>query len=1021
VGFVLSGGTITNNTATSIGGTASNGGDVLNSSAGGSGGNSAANGGGIHNTGTDFVMSGGSITNNAVNSAGGAGGNGGSGFQGYSSGGPGGSGVASGGGICNVGADFTLSGGTVASNTLSGAGGAGGNGGNSMHGSLIDRSDGRGVTNGGGIYNSGTGSVSNCIIENNSALGSGGNGLGGGIYNTGSEFALSNCTIVHNTAIRSNGSNSFGGGIYNTGDSFRAINCTIARNIVSGLSGSGFGGGIANSGIGFVLSNCTIANNIAHGNSASVSGVFEGVGGGIYNTGDSFRASNSTITSNTASGLEFYLGTNMHFREITIGRGGGIANSGAGFVLSNCTITSNTANGEGGGIANSGAGFVLSNCILSGNTAKGTNGYSSGSSNHSEADGVYAGAITSHDDIGIGGGIVNTGADFTILNCVLTNNTARDGGGVANFGRDLVILNSALTYNTVQGVIIHTERSFNRTDGSWDIIVSHSYRNSVGSGGGIYNNGGSSCVVINCILSNNVAWEGGGIYLVDGTVKLYNSIISTNTASHDGGGIWVALSGINRLFVYDGVVFSNNCASVAYNRSPLHDATYHAQIGSNVVWTTPFIQGYNNYDISYTTGSLFTFTVTYDANGGSGSGRVVVLTSSDLLYGSQHMVLSAEEADVGTKEGYIFAGWNTEKDGSGLIGGVRGNFIPEQHTFTATDITLYAQWVTSEIDPIPKPDTSDPIVLDVIFFDVGQADCILLKTDNHTMLIDAGNTGQDQLILNYLAEYNITTIDYLVATHPHADHIGSMTSVLMSMDYVGTVIMPDKPHTTQTYENLIKAIEEKDISLIIPNAGYTFELGSANIEVLAPNADYTDLNECSLVLRVEFGDIVFLFTGDAGTSSEQAQLANGFSLKADVLKVGHHGSRTSSTQQYLNAVAPSYAVICCGAGNTYGHPHSEAMTRLTGTGAVIYRTDENGTIIFTTDGESISVSTVKGAPGGSTSSPGTSEEGYIGNKNSKVFHLPSCLSLPQEQNRVYFNLRQDAIDAGYTPCGNCKP
>jgi competence protein ComEC len=317
---------------------------------------------------------------------------------------------------------------------------------------------------------------------------------------------------------------------------------------------------------------------------------------------------------------------------------------------------------------------------------------------------------------------------------------------------------------------------------------------------------------------------------------------------------------------------------------------------------------------------------------------------------------------------------------------------------------------------------SPPVVgpsLQVVFFDVGQADCILLKTGNHAMLIDAGNTGQDTLILNYLTEYGVTELDYLVATHPHADHIGAMASVVKAMDNVGMVLMPDKTHTTKAFENLINAIEEKNVPVSMPKPGDTFTLGDANMQVLAPNsAVYNDLNDYSIVLRVEFGNTVFLFTGDADTKSENEQLANGLSLNADVLKVGHHGSRTSSTQKYLDAVAPSYAVINCGAGNTYGHPHKEAWARLTTTGAVIYRTDENGTIIFVTDGETISVTVTSGT--GST--PANTEPLlYVGNKNSKTLHLQSCSSLPQEQNRAYFDSRQEAIDAGYTPCKTCKP
>ena len=317
--------------------------------------------------------------------------------------------------------------------------------------------------------------------------------------------------------------------------------------------------------------------------------------------------------------------------------------------------------------------------------------------------------------------------------------------------------------------------------------------------------------------------------------------------------------------------------------------------------------------------------------------------------------------------------------------------------------------------------TIDYSLLEVIYFDVGQADSILLKTSNHAMLIDAGNTGQDKLMLDYLSEYSVTKLDYLVATHPHADHIGAMASVVKAMDSIGEIIMPDKPHTTSTYKNLIKAIDEKNIPIKIAEVGQVFNMGEANIQVLAPkDVSGNDLNEVSVVLRVTFGETVFLFTGDAGTKSESTQLVSELTLKADVLKVGHHGSRTSTTQKYIDAVNPKYAVISCGTDNTYGHPHSESMARLNAKGIAIYRTDEKGTIIFVSDGKTISI--VGEQETATTPLPSATETvQYIGNKNSKIFHLASCKSLPAEQNRVIFDSQQAALDAGYTPCGTCKP
>lgn len=247
--------------------------------------------------------------------------------------------------------------------------------------------------------------------------------------------------------------------------------------------------------------------------------------------------------------------------------------------------------------------------------------------------------------------------------------------------------------------------------------------------------------------------------------------------------------------------------------------------------------------------------------------------------------------------------------------------------------------------------------LEVYFLNVGQGDCILLKTANHSMLIDSGDIGKDTLVLNYLEEYNVSSLDYLVATHPHSDHIGSMSSVIRKMDKVNMVIMPNKTHTTKTYENLIKLIDEKNIPITIAKSGDNFTFGNASIQVLAPNsATYNNLNDYSVVLRVKYGETIFLFTGDAEAGSESEQLANGLNLKADVLKVGHHGSKTSSTQRYLNAVSPKYAVISSGVNNSYGHPANETISHLTAMGILIYRTNQNGTIIFTSDGKQIFIS-----------------------------------------------------------------
>jgi len=277
---------------------------------------------------------------------------------------------------------------------------------------------------------------------------------------------------------------------------------------------------------------------------------------------------------------------------------------------------------------------------------------------------------------------------------------------------------------------------------------------------------------------------------------------------------------------------------------------------------------------------------------------------------------------------------------------------------TLTAVVLLAACASCEI-PITRSTGSSDVkdTLEVFFLDVKQADCILVKTGNHAMLVDAANRGQDNLVLGYLEQYGVTSLDYLVATHPDADHIGSMASVIRKMDSIGEIIMPDKTHTTVTFSNLMDAIEEKDLPMRIATPGYVFQLGEATIQIIAPNgSSYSDMNDWSVVLRIEFGTTTFLLAGDAETKSEGEQLANNLPLQADVIKIGHHGSSTSSTQSYLNAVSPSYAVISCGTGNTYRHPHVETLERLEAMGVEIYRTDLNGTIIFTTDGNEIQIS-----------------------------------------------------------------
>jgi len=266
-------------------------------------------------------------------------------------------------------------------------------------------------------------------------------------------------------------------------------------------------------------------------------------------------------------------------------------------------------------------------------------------------------------------------------------------------------------------------------------------------------------------------------------------------------------------------------------------------------------------------------------------------------------------------------------------------------------------------------DNNNPSIgnmLKVHYIDVGQGDSILIQNKNLNMLVDGGTRESAEKLLSYLKSNNISTLDYVVATHPHEDHIGSLDDVINNFD-IGNVWMPKKSASTKVFSDLAQAISNKGLKAEQPEVGSSIKLADANITVLAPvRDDYTDTNDWSIGLKVEYKNNSFILTGDAESTSESDILETNLNLKADVLKAGHHGSSTSTSEQFLAKVNPTYAVISLGEGNSYGHPHIETLQKFKDNNIIVYRTDRNGTIVANSDGNKITFDVEKGSKDGYT-------------------------------------------------------
>lgn len=331
--------------------------------------------------------------------------------------------------------------------------------------------------------------------------------------------------------------------------------------------------------------------------------------------------------------------------------------------------------------------------------------------------------------------------------------------------------------------------------------------------------------------------------------------------------------------------------------------------------------------------------------------------------------------------------------------------------------------------------------LQIVFIDVGQADAALVLSGGQAMLIDGGNAADSNTMYAVMQKYGIKTLDYVIGTHAHEDHIGGIAGAL-NYATVKTAYCPVTDYDSKAFQNFKKAVEACGSAITVPNTGDSFTLGDAVCTILAVNTT-SDTNNTSIVLRIVYGDTSFLFTGDAERDTEQAILARGTDVRSTVLKVGHHGSETSTSYLWLREVDPTYAVISVGKGNSYGHPSEAVLSRLRDAEVTTFRTDMQGDITCTSDGKTVSFSVSRNADTdvfGSIGPNSTQKEtqapktdiafvqpvgqSYILNTNTKKFHYPSCGSVKQmkESNKQsYTGSRDDVIARGYVPCKKCNP
>lgn len=326
----------------------------------------------------------------------------------------------------------------------------------------------------------------------------------------------------------------------------------------------------------------------------------------------------------------------------------------------------------------------------------------------------------------------------------------------------------------------------------------------------------------------------------------------------------------------------------------------------------------------------------------------------------------------------------------------------------------------AETIPVPSAGTLLEHGLTVHFIDVGQADAILLACDGEYMLIDGGNKDDSRLVVSYLENQGVAELEAVVCTHAHEDHVGGLPAVL-AVYPTRRVYAPTKTYASQIFDSFLHYADQQRLEMTIPEPGDSWALGDAAVTVLGPVKSYAEPNNTSIVLLVEYGTNRFLFTGDMELEAETDMLEywdGKLDWDVDVLKLGHHGSNTSSGYRFLYETRPEYGVVSVGRENTYGHPSGNIMERYRDAGTAIFRTDRLGDVIAQSDGDRVIFlwENQKAEPENGLD---VNNMTYVGNTSSHVFHSETCRPLPGESKRIYFRNFLDALAAGYRPCSGC--